>query len=64
MPKVNCNFIGCSNSTYKINKWKKETCTKHNLETEGNGAKRKGTVLNVNNRFIYILALVPLNVNN
>ena len=44
MPKVNCNVIGCSNSTYKINKWKKETCTKHNLETEGNGAKRKGTL--------------------
>ena len=61
MPKVNCNVIGCSNSTYKINKWKREN---NNLETEGNGAKRKGTVLNVNNRFIYILALVPLNVNN
>ena len=64
MPKVNCNVIGCSNSTYKINKWKKETCTKHILEAEGNTARRKGTVLNVNNRFIYILFLVPLNVNN
>ena len=23
IPKVNCSIIGCSNSTYKINKWKK-----------------------------------------
>ena len=34
MPKLNCS-VGCSNSTYKINKWKKETCTEHNLEAEG-----------------------------
>ena len=32
MPKANYSVIGCSNSTYKINKWKKETCTEHNLE--------------------------------
>ena len=30
MPKANCSVISCSNSTYKINKWK--TCTEHSLE--------------------------------
>ena len=35
MSKVNCSVYGCSNSTYKINKCKKETCTEHNLEAEG-----------------------------
>ena len=40
MPKVNCSLIGCSNSTYKFNKWKKETCTKHNLKPEGNCMKK------------------------
>ena len=44
MPKVNCRVIGCSNSTYKINKWKKETCPEHNLEAEGN-CKKKGNWL-------------------
>ena len=44
MPKVNCSVIGCSNSTYKINKWKKETCTQYNLEAEGN-CKKKGDCL-------------------
>ena len=43
MPKVNC-VIGCSNSTYKINKWKKETSTERNLEDEGN-CKKKGDCL-------------------
>ena len=58
MAKVNCSVIGCSNSTYKCNKWKKDTCTKHNLEAEGNWhaeAIKKETALNVNHRFIYIL---------
>ena len=32
MSKVNCNVIGCSNSTYKLNKWKKEIPSKHNPE--------------------------------
>ena len=41
MPKINCSVTGCSNSTYKINKWKKETCTEHNLETEGNCKKNR-----------------------
>ena len=36
MPKVNSSVIGCSNSTYKTNKMKKETCTEHNLKAEGN----------------------------
>ena len=36
MPKVNSSVIGCSNSTYKINKCNKETCTEQNLEAEGN----------------------------
>ena len=40
MPKVNCNIMSCSNSTYKINKWKKETCAEHNLEAEGNCIKK------------------------
>ena len=44
MPKVNCSVIGCANSTYKINKCKKETCAKHNLEAEGN-YKKKGYYL-------------------
>ena len=44
MPKANYSVIGCSNSTYKINKWKKETCTEHNFETEGN-CKKKGDCL-------------------
>ena len=39
MSKVNCSVISFSNSTYKINKWKKETCTEHNLGAEG---KKKG----------------------
>ena len=40
MPKVNCSVIGCSNSTYKMNKWKKETCAEHNLKAEGNCEKK------------------------
>ena len=40
MPKVNCSVTGCLSSTYKINKWKKETCTEHNLEAEGNCKKK------------------------
>ena len=41
MPKVNCSVIGCSNSTCKITKWKKETCTEHNLEVKGNCKKKE-----------------------
>ena len=44
MSKVNCSTIRCSNITNKINKWKKETCTEHNLEAEGN-CKKKGDYL-------------------
>ena len=29
MPKVNCAVVGCSSSTYGINKWKKEPCSEH-----------------------------------
>ena len=29
MPKVNCGFVGCSSSTYGINKWEKEPCLEH-----------------------------------
>ena len=46
MPKVNRVF-GCSNSTYKINKWKKETRTEYNLEAKGN-CKKKGDCLECN----------------
>ena len=35
MPKVNRSVIGCSSNIYKINKWKKKTCTKHNPEAKG-----------------------------
>ena len=35
MPEVNCSVLSCSSSTYKINKWKKENCTEHNLEARG-----------------------------
>ena len=41
MSKVNCSVIGCSDSTYEINKWKKETCAEHNLKAEGNCKKRR-----------------------
>ena len=44
MPKVNRSVTGCSNSTSKINKWKKKTCREHNLEAEGN-CKKKGDCL-------------------
>ena len=37
MSKVNYSVTGCSNSTYKINKWKKETSTEHNFAAEGKG---------------------------
>ena len=60
MPKVNFYVIGCSNSTYKIKKWKKETFTGYNLEAE----ERKKGKLNVNHRFIYIFFFAPLNINN
>ena len=29
MPKLNCAVIGCSSSTYGINKWKKELWLEH-----------------------------------
>ena len=29
MPKVNCAVIGCSNSTYRLKKWKKLVCDHH-----------------------------------
>lgn len=29
MPKVNCTVVGCSSSTYRINKWKKQPCLEH-----------------------------------
>ena len=61
--KVNCSVIGYWNSTYKINKWKKETCTEHNLEAEGN-CKKKGYYLECKLPFIYIFFLAPLNVIN
>ena len=63
MPKVNCSVIGCSNSTYKINKWKKKLAQNTTLKLKLS-ARRKGTALNVNYRFIYMLFLAPLNVSN
>ena len=32
MPKVGCAIVGCSNSTYRINKWKNEICDLHNVQ--------------------------------
>lgn len=29
MPNVTCAVVGCSNSTYRVKKWKKETCLEH-----------------------------------
>ena len=29
MPKVNCDVVGCSSSTYRINKRKKEPFVEH-----------------------------------
>lgn len=43
MPKVNCSVTGCSDSTHKLIKWKKETCTEHNI-IQGN-CKNKGDCL-------------------
>ena len=40
MPKVNLSAIDYSNSTYEINKSKKETCTECNLEAESNCKKK------------------------
>ena len=40
MPKVNCAVVGCTNSTYKLNKWKKEWCTIHNILNENCPCKR------------------------
>lgn len=31
MPKVGCAIVGCSNSTYRINKWKNEIYNLHNV---------------------------------
>ena len=30
MSKVNCAVMNCSNSTYKLKKWKQEICYEHN----------------------------------
>ena len=30
MPKGNCAVLNCSNSTYKLKKWKQEICYEHN----------------------------------
>ena len=30
MPKVNCVVINCSNSTYKLKKWRQENCYERN----------------------------------
>ena len=30
MPKINFAVINCSNSTYKLKKWKQEICCKYN----------------------------------
>ena len=39
-----------------------QPCNEHNLEAEGNC--KKWTALYVDPRFIYILSLAPINVNN
>ena len=31
MGKSNCAAVSCTNSTYKLNKWKKEICTTHHI---------------------------------
>lgn len=36
MPKVNCAVIGCSNSTYKLNKWKSRPCEIHGTTSRVN----------------------------
>ena len=37
-------LLSVENSTYKINKWKKESCTEHNLEAEGNCKKKEDCI--------------------
>ena len=59
MPKVNSSVIGCSNSTSKIRKWKKETFTEHNLEAEGNYDK-KGDCLECKTPFHLHIFLCPI----
>ena len=44
MSKVNCSVTDCSNSTYKLNKYKKQPSNEHNLETKNN-CKKKGVCL-------------------
>lgn len=39
IPKV--SVVGFSNSTYKINNWKKENCAKRNPEAEANCEKKE-----------------------
>ena len=34
MPKVICAVIGCTNNTYRLNKWKNEVCEGHNKKKE------------------------------
>ena len=63
MPQANCSVIGCSNSTYKIKKLKKKLAQNRTFKLKVT-ARREGTALNVNHRFIYILVLAPLNVSN
>ena len=29
MPNVSCTVLGCSNSTYRLKKWRKERCYEH-----------------------------------
>ena len=42
MPKVDCAVINCSNSTYKLKKWKQEICYEHN--DFGSSCKREDCI--------------------
>ena len=41
MPNVNCAVIGCSNGSYKLKKWKNETCDEHFDQSPANITLRK-----------------------
>ena len=42
MPKKNCTVLNCSNSTYKLKKWKQELCYEH--DDFGSSCKREDCI--------------------
>ena len=38
--KGNCAVVGCTNSTYRLNKWRKEMCLEHQVVNDKCPCKR------------------------